>query len=282
MTSRKSFAIFQYFAAALVTLATLAPFAWLFISSIFYQRDLTTVPFNLFPKEITLSRYIDIFTNPNNPTAYTFKISMLNSLIVATAVTIIALIVGSLASYAFARLEFPLRGKLLYLFLFTYMMPSIVIVIPLYVILNKMALINTRTALILLYLSMIIPYVTWVMRSYFASVSKSFEDSAAIDGCNRLQSLWYIFLPIARPGLIATGILAFLVAWDEFFFALIFTSTLDAKTMPVAIAEFTGKNIVDYGMIATGGIISIIPPLLITCFCQKYIVQGMTAGGVKE
>jgi len=282
MISRKNFTIFQYVAALLVTFATLAPFVWLFISSIFYQRDLTTVPFRLFPKEITFSRYIDIFTNPNNPTAYTFKISIINSLKVASSVTFIALLVGSLASYAFARLDFPFRDKLLYLFLFTYMMPPVVIVIPLYVVLNNLQLINTKSALVLLYLSMIIPYVNWVMRSYFAAVSKSFEDSAAIDGCSRLQSLWYIFLPIARPGLIATGILAFLVAWDEFFFALIFTSTLGAKTMPVAIAEFTGKNYVDYGMIATGGIIAILPPLLIACFFQKYIVQGMTAGGIKE
>ena len=282
MTKHRGFIMLQYISAFIVVLATLAPFAWLFISSIFYQRDLTAVPFRLFPGEITFSRYIDIFTNPNNATAYTFRISMFNSLVVAISVTVIALVAGSLASYAFARLRFPLHGKLLYLFLFTYMMPPVVIVIPLYVILNKLQLINTKPALILLYLSMVIPFVTWVMRSYFASISRSFEDSAAIDGCSRLQSLWYIFLPIARPGLIATGILAFLLAWDEFFFALIFTSTLDAKTMPVAIAEFTGKNIVDYGMIATGGIIAILPPLLITGLFQKHIVRGMTAGGLKE
>jgi len=282
MIKHRSFTILQYSAALLVTVAVLAPFAWLFISSIFYQRDLTTVPFKLFPKAVTFSRYIDIFTDPNNATAYTFKISMVNSLIVAGSVTFIALLIGSLASYAFARLRFPLRGQLLYLFLFTYMMPPVVIVIPLYVVLNNLQLINTRSALVLLYLSMVIPFVVWVMRSYFASVSQSFEGSAAIDGCSRLQTLWYIFLPIARPGLIATGILAFLLAWDEFFFALIFTSTLGAKTIPVAISEFTGKNAVDYGMIATGGIIAILPPLLITCFFQKYMVQGMTAGGIKE
>jgi multiple sugar transport system permease protein len=207
---------------------------------------------------------------------------MINSLIIAFSVTIIALFVGSLASYAIGRLNFRFRKQMLYLFLFTYMMPPVVIVIPLYVALNNLRLINTKSALVLLYLSMIIPFVTWVMRSYFASVSKAFDDAASIDGCSRLQSLWYIFLPIARPGLIATGILAFLAAWDEFFFALIFTSTLDAKTIPVAIAEFTGKNVVDYGMIATGGIIAVLPPLLIACFFQKYIVQGMTAGGIKE
>ncbi|MCL6571561.1 MAG: carbohydrate ABC transporter permease [Bacillus sp. (in: Bacteria)] len=282
MNKRKSFVILQYSGAVLVTIATLAPFVWLFISSIFYQRDLTAVPFNLFPKRITFGRYVDIFINPDNATAYTFKISMINSLIVAFSVTLIALCVGSLAAYATARLRFPGRNGLLYLFLFTYMMPPVVIVFPLYMILSSKGLINTRSALTLLYLSMVIPYVVWVMRSYFASIPKSFEDAAAIDGCSRFKSLWYIFLPIARPGLIATGLLSFLIAWDEFFFALIFTSTLNAKTIPVAISEFTGKHLVDYGMIATGGMIAIIPPLLITCFFQKYIIQGMIAGGLKE
>jgi multiple sugar transport system permease protein len=120
------------------------------------------------------------------------------------------------------------------------------------------------------------------MRGFFASISKSYEDAAAIDGCSRLQALWYIFLPMARPGLIATGILAFLMAWDEFFMALIFTSNLAAKTIPVAIAEFNGKYSVDYGMISAGGVLASLPPVIIAIIFQKYIVMGMTSGGVKE
>ena len=282
MKLKKSLVFLQYFAAAVITVYTLAPFAWLIISSIFYQRDLTTVPFNLFPKEITLQRYLDIFTNANNAMAYSFKVAIMNSLIVAGSVTLIALVAGSLASYAFARLRFPGRNNLLYLFLFTFMIPPVVIVIPLYLLLSNLQMLDSKATLVLLYLSMAIPFVVWVMQSYYASISKSFEDAAAIDGCNRIQTLWYIFIPIARPGIIATGILAFLTAWDEFFFALIFTSTTIAKTMPVAIAEFSGKNAVDYGMIATGGLLASLPPLIITFIFQKYIVMGMTAGGVKE
>lgn len=278
----KKFAFVQYTSAIIITFCTLAPFIWLFISSIAFRKDLTTVPLHIIPKEVTFQRYLDIFTNPNNDMAYTFKIAMANSLIVVLCVTAIALVVGSLASYAFARLKFIFKNQLMYLILFTYMLPPVVVVIPLYVYLSYFQLLDTKTALILLYLSMAIPFVIWVMQSYFGSVSKSFEDSAAIDGCNRLQTLWYIFLPIARPGIIATGILAFLIAWDEFFYAVIFTSTLHAKTISVAIAEFSGKNTIDYGMIATGGIIASLPPLIITFIFQKYIVQGMTAGGVKE
>ncbi len=282
MIKSKRFMFVQYASALLVTFGTLAPFLWLIISSIFYQRDLITVPFNLFPKEITFQRYLDIFFNPQNDTANTFKFAMGNSLIVAGLVTVIGLVAGTMASYAFARLRFMFRDKIMYLILFTFMMPPVVIVMPLYVILNQFHLLDSKLTLVLLYLSMAIPFIVWVMQSYFRSIAKSFEDAAAIDGCNRFQTFWHVFVPIARPGIIATAILAFLVAWDEFFFSLIFTSTLSAKTMPVAIAEFSGKNSIDYGMIATGGVIASLPPVLITLIFQKYIVMGMTGGGVKE
>lgn len=283
-TVRKSkrLAMIQYLSAMIITVCTLVPFVWLFISSISNETDLTAVPLRFIPKEVTLQRYVEIFSNPNNDMAYTFKISMGNSLMVVCAVTLFALVAGSLASYAFARLRFRFKNQLIYLILFTYMIPPVVIVIPLYLYLSKLGLLDTKSSLALLYLSMAIPFVVWVMQSYFGSVAKSFEDSAAIDGCNRLQTLWYIFLPIARPGIIATGILAFLIAWDEFFYAVIFTSTLNAKTISVAIAEFSGKYSVNYGMIAAGGVIASLPPLLITFIFQKYIVQGMTAGGIKE
>jgi hypothetical protein len=108
------------------------------------------------------------------------------------------------------------------------------------------------------------------------------EEAASIEGCSRLQVLWHIYVPMARPGIIATAILSFLIAWDEFFFALVFTSTLAAKTIPVAIAEFSGKHCVDDEMIAMGGVIASLPLVLIAVIFQKYIVMGMTSGGIKE
>ena len=216
MIKSRRFIFIQYFSGLMVAVCVLAPFIWLIISSIAYQRDLTSVPLALIPKEVTFQRYLDIFINPDNDIAYNFKIAMSNSLIIVLFVTLIALVVGSLASYAFARLKFAFKEKLLYLILFTYMIPPVVIVIPLYLVLNNLRMLDSKACLVLLYLSMAIPFVIWVMQSYFGSISKSFEDSAAIDGCNRLQTLWHIFLPIARPGIIATGILAFLIAGISF------------------------------------------------------------------
>ncbi|MFF2445625.1 carbohydrate ABC transporter permease [Neobacillus sp. NPDC058068] len=282
MKKNKVLTFFQYLFAIVITLCTLGPFSWLAISSVSYQKDLTKVPLDWIPNDVTFQRYLDIFTNPNNDMAYAFKVSMLNSLIVSICVASIALIVGSLAAYAFARLKFYFRKKLIYLFLFTYMIPPVVVVIPLYLLLSNMGMLDTKSTLVLLDLTFVIPFVIWIMQSYFSSFSKSFEEAASIDGCNRFQTLWHIVLPLVKPGIIATGILAFLLSWDEFFFSLLFTSSLDAKTISVAISEFSGKNSVDYGMVATGGVLASLPPIIIVFLFQKQLVQGMTGGGVKE
>jgi len=147
--------------------------------------------------------------------------------------------------------------------LFTCMVPSVVVVMPLYLLLSGLGMLKSRPTLILLYLTMSLPFVIWVMQSYFGSLSRTFEEAAAIEGCTRLQVLWHIYVPMARPGIIATAILSFQIARDEFFFARVFTSTLAAKTIPVAIAEFSGKHCVDYEMIAMGGVIGSLPPVLI-------------------
>ncbi|UKS23843.1 carbohydrate ABC transporter permease [Paenibacillus sp. HWE-109] len=273
---------FQYAFGVLIAICTLAPFAWLFISSISYQIDLQEVPMKWIPKRITFERYMDIFTNAHQDIAYAFRISMANSLLVAVSVTMIALLIGGLAAHAFAKYQFNFRRQLIYLFLFTYMIPSVVIVIPLYLLLQKMGMLDSKLTLIILDLTFAIPFVIWIMQSYFKQVSHEFYEAASIDGCSRMQILYLIVVPIVRPGILATMIFVFLLSWDEFFFSLLFTSTLRAKTISVAISEFSGKNAVDFGMVATGGVLASLPPLLIAILFQKFLVQGMTAGGVKE
>lgn len=282
MSRNRAFPVVQYVGGLLVLFFVAAPVAWMFITSISIHRDIITVPLKFIPRQATLQRYLDVFTNPENEIASAFKVAMQNSLIVSGAVTLISLVIGSLASYAFARLRFAFKSKILYLILFTYMIPSVVVVMPLYLLLSRLGMLNSKPTLVLLYLTMTLPFVIWVMQTYFGSLSRTFEESASLEGCNRLQVLWHIYFPMARPGIIATAILSFLIAWDEFFFALIFTSTLDAKTISVAIAEFSGKHYVDYEMIAAGGVIAALPPVLIAVIFQKYIVMGMTAGGIKE
>jgi len=282
LKQKPAYRAFIYLSAAVVALVTLLPFAWMVVSSLVYKRDLTAVPLRFDQMHFSLDRYVNVFTNPHDELAQSLLHAMGNSLIVALVVTLVSLATGALASYAFARLRFPAKRPLLYLLLFTYMVPPVVIVIPLYVAVSALGLLDQKVTLVILYLSMSVPFVVWVMQSYFGSIARSFEEAALMDGCSRLQTLWNVYMPMAMPGLVATGILAFLLAWDEFMFGLIFTSTLSAKTIPVAIAEFTGKNNADFGMIATGGVLASIPPLLIAIFFQRQIVTGMTGGGNKE
>lgn len=282
MHTSRLFRTIQYVFAAIVAFFTLAPFYWLFISSIAYRKDLTTTHLRWIPSEVTFQRYVDIFTNPNNDVAYAFRMALMNSLIIAVTVTIVATIVGCLAAYAFARLKFLFRKQMIYLFLFTYMVPPVVIVIPLYLLISRFHMLDSKLTLIALNLTFIIPFVIWVMQNYFSSIDKSFEEAALMDGCTRFQTLRYVIFPLVLPGVIATGILSFIMSWEEFMYGLLFTSSLNAKTISVAIAEFSGKNAVDYGMIAAGGIIASILPVLIALVFQKYLISGMTAGGVKE
>jgi multiple sugar transport system permease protein len=282
MKEKPAFRTAQYLGAALVLLFIMAPVAWMVITSISIHRDIISVPLKIIPRRVTLQRYIDVFTNPDNEIAHAFLFAMRNSLFVSASVTLVSLVIGSLASYAFARLRFAFKNTLLYFILFTYMIPSVVVVMPLYLVLSRLGVLNTKPTLVLLYLTMSLPFVIWVMQGYFGSLSKTYEESASLEGCSRLQVLWHIYFPMARPGIIATAILSFLIAWDEFFFALVFTSTLEAKTISVAIAEFSGKHYVDYEMIAAGGVIAALPPILVAVVFQKYIVMGMTAGGIKE
>ena len=280
--SRKK-TFFIYVFALVITVVVLAPVIWMFITSVTYPKALTALPLKLIPEEITFERYINIFTGAgvSNP-AYVFRVSMGNSLIIGFFVTLISLAVGSLAAYTFSRLRFRFKNSLILLTIFTYMIPPVALIIPMYTIFNSIGMVNRISGLVILYLSMVIPFIIWVMQGFFGNLSRSYEEAAEIDGCNRFQTFYRIFLPIARPGLIATGLLAFLMSWDEFFFALIFTSNLDAKTITVAISEFNGKYSVDYGMISTAGVIASVVPMLIVLIFQRYIVTGMTAGGVKE
>ncbi len=273
----------QMFFGLLLAVVVLGPVVWMFLTSVMRQVDLTAKPLRLIPQTITFERFRQIFASASaSDPAYVFRIALKNSFLIAVSVTILSLVVGTLAAYAFAHVRFRGKNALMLLILFTYMLPPAAMIIPLYRIYNQLGWLDKRWPLVILYLSFIVPFIIWVMQDFFGSISRSFEEAAQVDGATRLQTLLYIFLPIARPGAIATGILAFLMSWDEFFYSLIFTSSLASKTMPVAIAEFNGKFTIDYGMISVAGILGSLIPVLITVIFQKYIVLGMTAGGVKE
>ena len=161
------------------------------------------------------------------------------------------------------------------------MLPEIATIIPLYFIMKSLNLINTITCLVLVYTSFTLPFVIWMMESYFETIPIEIEDAAAIDGLNRFGIFTRIMLPLSLPGIVTTLIFTFLTAWDEFLFALIMTSTYQSKTLTVAISEFTTRHMIDYGLMMTGGLLAALPPMLIALVLQKYIISGLTSGAIK-
>lgn len=278
---RLGFSIFVYAAAVCTALVILAPFLWLLISSVASPADLLARPLHWIPEHISLERYSSILRGGQNGAADTFRAGMVNSLIVAGSSVAISMVVGVFGAYAFARLRFPFRRAILLMFLSSYMLPPIAIVIPLYLVLVQLHLLDSRLGLIVVYCSFITPFVLWILSGHFRAIPRDLEDAARIDGCTRLGALFRVILPLAKPGLLATALFGFLLAWDEFFYALIFTSSAQAKTIPVAIAEFQGRFTVDFGLVAAGGILAAIPPLVIAFAFQRYIVSGLTSGAVK-
>ncbi|HEX2356228.1 MAG TPA: carbohydrate ABC transporter permease [Micromonosporaceae bacterium] len=279
MTPSRGYRIFINAAALAASVVILAPFAWLLFSSVVGQTDLVSRPMRWVPEHVTIDRYRQIFSGRGAATE--FRQAMVNSFLVASGTVLVSLTVGVLGGYALARLRFPLRRTTLLSFLVTYMLPPIALIIPLYLLMSRFGLLDTRLGLIVVYCSLATPFALWNMSNFFASLPVELEDAARVDGCSRLGALVRIVLPLSRPGIIATALYAFLLCWDEFLYALIFTSTPQAKTIPVAIAEFTGRNAVDFGLIAAGGVLAAAPPVVLTLVFQRYLVSGLTTGALR-
>lgn len=283
-TSRQIGSKALYFLLTLVALLVIyAPIAWLFLASISTRADLLATPPHWIPEHPTLKNYLDILVPGTavSEVARTFKITLGNSLLVALTTTVISLVVGSLAAYALARLRLPYRNTVFFSVLSVRMIPEISLVIPLYIIAARLSILNKPIVLILTYLSFALPFTIWMLTTFFETVPEELEDAALIDGSSRLNTLFRVVIPVATPGIISTALFTFLLAWDEFFFALIFTSTVAAKTVPVAIAEFTGRYAVDITAMMTGGILAALPPVLLALVFQRFIVSGLSAGAVK-
>ena len=278
MRMRRHVRVLLYVAAVAVAVFMLAPFAWMAIASVQTQAELVSRPLPWWPAQFFPDRYVTIFTDQTNSG---FRDALRNSLIVSAAVVLISMVVGILGSYAFARLRFRFRRAILMVFLFTYMLPQIALLIPLYLILSNLNLLDNVLGLIIVDCSLVVPFVLWILSNYFLTIPQELEESAWIDGASRLGALFRIVLPSARPGIFAAGMFAFLLAWDEFMYALIFTSTTASKTVPVAIAEFSGRYSTDFGLVAAGGILAALPPVILAVVFQRNVVSGLVSGAVK-
>jgi multiple sugar transport system permease protein len=252
------------------------------------EQEAQSVPPHWIPQQPTLDNYI-AFVAPTGRQAVAggrgaqnTPRALLNSTIVALAVTAVNLGVGAGAAYPFARIRFRGANALLLFYLASRMVPGIVIIATSYAMMQSLGLLDTLLALVLTHTVFTLPFSIWLLRSYFSALPREIDDAALIDGCNWLQMMLRVFLPLSAPGLTAVGMFSFMSSWSEFLFALILTSSMASKTIPVVVSEFVTDINTDYTFLAASGVITVVPPVLLALFFQRWIVQGLVAGSVKQ
>jgi multiple sugar transport system permease protein len=263
------------FGLALFTVWTLAPILWLVVSSLMEQQALTATPPDFSVGSFTLQNYAQVMT-----AAAALGHGLLNSLIVAVATTAVALAAGAPAAYALARLQLPGAGLILLLILATQMFPGIVVAIPLFIVMSRIGLIDSRLGLIVVYLSFNLPIVIWVLRGFFLGIPVGLERAAAVDGASIFQTFRLIVLPISWPPIFATAIFAFIESWNEFFFALILTRQ-NAQTVPLVISQFAGQYQTVFGQMMAAAAMAVAPVVLLAVIFRRSIMQGFSEGMIK-
>jgi trehalose/maltose transport system permease protein len=262
----------------MILVYTIFPFYWAIVSSLKPAGQLFDTPVAYWPKTVTLENYQNVFENPN------FGLALRNSAIVTIITVVLSLVLGSLGAYATGRLAF--RGKtiILYTVLAMTMFPAISILGSLYQMIVAFGVYNRIPALVFAYLTFTLPFTVWVLTNFFRAMPGELEEAAFVDGATPMQTFRMVLLPLALPGMVTTGLLAFIAAWNEFLFALTFTQDYEgARTAPVLIATFSGKTEFElpWGSIMAASVTVTIPLIILVLVFQRRIMAGLTAGAVK-
>lgn len=253
---------------------TLVPLAWIVITALKPTREIFT-PTALLPSEPTFDHFSHVWNNTDFPTY------LRNSLIVATATTVVSMTVALLAAYALTRLDFFGRRFIARSAIVTYLIPGSLLFIPLFQVAHQFKLTDKALGLVVIYLIFAVPFSTWLAISYFNTIPAEIEDAALVDGANRLQVLWTVTIPLALPALAVVALFTFTQAWNEFLFALLLISRDSQKTMPVGLAEFVIGDVFQWGPLMAGALIAAVPPLLIYTIAQRWVVSGLAGGAIK-
>ena len=251
------------------------PFYWVIITSFKTTPQIFERTSIFWPAPFTLDQYIGLIWN--SP----FLIWLRNSVLVALASTIISVTFAALAAYALTRLKFIGAGLLTTLILITYLLPGTLIFIPLYQTLSDLGLINNYGSLVVTYPTFLMPFATWVLIGYFRSIPIELEEAAMIDGASRIYAFWRITLPLAAPALMSVTLFAFTNAWNEFLFAFVFVSSESLRTLPIGLQSMVVGDILPWGKLMAASLLTAVPVALLYMYTQKYLVGGLTVGGVK-
>jgi trehalose/maltose transport system permease protein len=262
---------------AFIIFYTLFPFYWAVVTSLKAPSRLFDTPVAYWPKQVTWDNYKAVYHNHN------FMLALKNSAIVATASVVLALVIGAMAAYALGRLKFRGRNWILYLILSMTMFPAIAILGSLYQMIRTANAFNTLQALVFAYMTFSLPFTVWVLTNFFRAMPGELEEASLVDGSTPFQSFYKILLPLAAPGMVTTGLLAFIAAWNEFLFAQTYTITPNRQTVPVAIANFGGASEHDlpWGSIMAASVVVTVPLIILVLIFQRKIISGLTAGAVK-
>jgi ABC-type glycerol-3-phosphate transport system permease component len=259
----------------LTLVISLVPFVWMAISSVTSTRELYSVPPHWLPHAPTLDHYRTVLWASNIPRYF------LNSVVISLGSTAIALVLAVFASYGFARFQFRGRRAAQAFVLVGQLLPTAAIVVPLFVILQTLGLVNTYLGLILVYTILTLPLAVWMLTSYFRAIPVELEEAAIMDGASRLAILFRITLPLSLPGIVAVVVYAFVTTWNEFIFALVFAQDASVKTLPIGIAEFMGEFTTDWGAVMAASLIMTLPIVIAFLLLQRLFVGGLAAGAIK-
>lgn len=264
-----------YALVVVITFYLLAPFFWAVLTSFRRSNDLGLMPLDFIKAPSTLANYQQVFANAS------FQKGLLFSLIVAAGSVFISLLLGSFAAYALGRFRFKGKQIIMYIILAVSVFPQIAVLGGLFTLIRNLGLYNNPLGLILSYLIFTIPFTVWVLTSFVRDIPGELEEAALVDGASPLQTLFQVLFPVMMPALVTTGLLAFINAWNEYLFALTFTSS--NRTVPVVIANYSGASQYDnpWGPIMAASIVVTVPLIALVLIFQRNIVSGLTAGAVK-
>ncbi|MBG0785002.1 MAG: carbohydrate ABC transporter permease [Anaerolineaceae bacterium] len=266
--------IFNYILLMIMLLIALFPIYWMIITSVKPMDEIYSLYPTFWPKKFTLSGYSYLFQKTN------FLSWLMNSSIVSIISSLITILFSIPAAYGLSRFRFKGSRTIGNLILVAYLLPQTLIFIPVYVMVNKIGLSSSIFGLLLIYPSTTIPYATWMLTSYFSSIERDFDDAALIDGCSRLQLLTHILIPLTAPGIVSTFIFSFTICWGEYLFALVILGG-STKTLPLGLSTMLFGDVARWNTIMGGAIIATIPVIIIYLLASKYIVSGLSLGGVK-
>jgi ABC-type glycerol-3-phosphate transport system permease component len=251
------------------------PFLWMVSTALKESREIFATPPTIFPQTIAFENISRLFSETQ---AFTY---LRNSVVVSLASVALTIAVSTPAAYGLTRFRFRGREKIAATVLFTYMFAPIMIIVPFYVMMRFFGLTNTHFGLVLAYTAFCLPFGLWMLRTFFQSIPVDIEQAAMIDGANRFQTVFYVVLPLAMPGVVATSIFTFILTWNDYIFARILISSDELKTLPVGIADLYNASVVDWGMIMAAGLLVLSPVLAVFFIIQKYMVAGLGAGALK-